>query len=1257
LPLNKEKENTQMQTWARRGLQAALITGGLLMLGTGIASANENVNPDRPASPLDPKVKIPVRVHDNAIGTPFGQKNLPNVNRDVVISADAVTKGLPVAKAAPVIGKAKGVAGKAQSVAGKLPTGRITPSKGDLFHGNKITPHLVVPIEFAGNAIAAGGDAHVNATSTENDTNFSPVWTNGSDSVLAGNVVNLDWALPIRISGNAIAALGKATTHFVSENTTVSGGDIVTSGADAVLSGNVVSGQFATPVGVTGNGVAVAGIAKAITEMEDEAHAPGTIKTTGDRGVVSGTGGGIPIALPAAVHGNSVAAGGKTWVQEENELEASAGQALGLDRGKAGNFITTSGKESVLSGTVAEPAVATTATVTCNAATLLGTADCGGETETLTQAGGSTVTNGDTSFGGGSIVAPSVAAPVQAFANSVAGGGLSNVHHANEDLSKAGGNSTTSGKEAVLAGSIADPAVAGPVEVFGNAVAALGIAKTDSLNDVVTKAGGNAMSNADKSVGSGSVVSGAVALPAEVFGNAAAAGGKATALVGEHKKSTAGGDSNVHADESVLGGSAVRPSVAGPAQVLSNTATILGTGTTDVCNDVVTKAGGYTGTTGNDSSIGGNAVTPTVGLPTEAFSNNANLAGLTTSKVVEDKKTTAGGPTNTNDDAGVLASNAAVADVVGPVQVFGNSATGAGISKASVVKKTTAKGGGPVTAKGTGGAGSGNIAAVPVALPTQVFGLAAGVLGKATSWAEGDTSSTAGGPVMTDGKAGTVNGNVAFVPLAGAAQVFGDAAGVASIVSATGDNTTDSKSGGDVLTSGEDGSISGNVASIQPLPIAQVFGNAAALAGLVGATGSNDTVVTNGGDITTSGDRGSISGNLADVPVDALAQVFGNAASVGGTAVGLGPNETTAVTGGTDTTSGKGGNLSGNLATVPAAAVAQVFGNAASVVGNAIGIAPNDTTVLSGGDASTNGEWGSLSGNLFAVPVAAVAQVFGNAASVGGHAIGIADNNTDVLVGGAYDTEGEFNTLSGIKKVVPIGAVVQVFDIPIPIVAHAIAQGTNNTLVKVDETGPIIDLPIGGGNGLAANKLPRLPGRGVQHHKSRSGLPVDAPGVSNVDVAGLPNGLTAPGLNVVPNVGNLNGVTLPNVQDLTSGKALQSPDVTQTLPMANVTQLLPIQPQLPIGQSRSDLPIEAAGVQDVDVAGLPNGTALPNVNAVPNLAGTNVNGVGVPKLPTPQEITSGSALSSVDATQTLPIMNAVRLLPVRPNLGGLPKLA
>jgi hypothetical protein len=48
-----------MHNRTKRALQSALISGGLLMLGTGIASAAENVNPDVPASPLDQLLPAP----------------------------------------------------------------------------------------------------------------------------------------------------------------------------------------------------------------------------------------------------------------------------------------------------------------------------------------------------------------------------------------------------------------------------------------------------------------------------------------------------------------------------------------------------------------------------------------------------------------------------------------------------------------------------------------------------------------------------------------------------------------------------------------------------------------------------------------------------------------------------------------------------------------------------------------------------------------------------------------------------------------------------------------------------------------------------------------------------------------------------------------------------------------------------------------------------------------------------------------------
>jgi hypothetical protein len=67
-PKEYKKENAQMQPWIKRGMQTAMITGGLMMLGTGIASASEDVNPDKPASPLDGSSSTPFTIGDNSIG-------------------------------------------------------------------------------------------------------------------------------------------------------------------------------------------------------------------------------------------------------------------------------------------------------------------------------------------------------------------------------------------------------------------------------------------------------------------------------------------------------------------------------------------------------------------------------------------------------------------------------------------------------------------------------------------------------------------------------------------------------------------------------------------------------------------------------------------------------------------------------------------------------------------------------------------------------------------------------------------------------------------------------------------------------------------------------------------------------------------------------------------------------------------------------------------------------------------------------------
>lgn len=61
-----------MQTWAKRGMQTALVTGGMLMLGVGIANAAEYC-PARPTTPLGGSVTLPTQLDCKAVGSSLGQ--------------------------------------------------------------------------------------------------------------------------------------------------------------------------------------------------------------------------------------------------------------------------------------------------------------------------------------------------------------------------------------------------------------------------------------------------------------------------------------------------------------------------------------------------------------------------------------------------------------------------------------------------------------------------------------------------------------------------------------------------------------------------------------------------------------------------------------------------------------------------------------------------------------------------------------------------------------------------------------------------------------------------------------------------------------------------------------------------------------------------------------------------------------------------------------------------------------------------------
>ncbi|MGV9359332.1 PE-PGRS family protein [Amycolatopsis sp. NPDC003731] len=830
-----------MQTWAKRGLQTAFVTGGLLMLGTGIASADENVNPDTPASPLDLNVTAPIQESNNAVGTPFGQLDLPAGQTE--LSTKPVTQAAN--EAAKQFDDASPIN---ESTLG----GKFTPSHNNL-KGNKVTGDLVVPIQIVDNAIGVIGDAHVQGGDhSQTWTHDQDVKTTGKDSSLAGNVVVLDWALPVQIAGNGggvAGGTGRVTGGSASQSATETG-DVDTTGDGSALSGNVVAGQFATPVQVTGNAASyLLGNGQSHGYSADTvATSGGSLLSSGDQASGSGNVIGAPIALPVKFNCNS----GAVWGSLSNSdgCNTSADATAGATRkGSLGipTYLETSGDDSFLSGNGGAASLSPIANVAGVAGSWIGNASagipCAGSSSSTVDSGGFVKTTGDDSSGSGNVLNPSVALPVEAFGIGGTYIGQANAVHDNTTDANAGNGSYTKGNGAFLGGNIVNTQAAGAPEVFG------------------------------------------------------------------------------------IGGSHI------------------GNATGTATEDKTVTAGAYDGTQGANSSGSGNVVQVPVGLPAEVFGIGGSFIGQGSGAADETKVVSGGGGGSTVDDGGFLSSNLGTVPLSTPVQAanIGGALIGQGHGKGST--DTTSNAGGDVKAHGPAGAGAGNIVEAPVALPVQAMGVGGALGGIGTGENDNITDATAGGDAVTDGRDGALTGNIVKAPIAGAGSVFGDGIAAAALGTGKGTNDVESEAGGDATTSGDRGSVAGNIVGVDPLAVAQVFGDAASVAGVAKGAGINMTEVENAGDDTTSGVEGAISGNILDLPVTAIAQLFGDAVTVGGVAHAIGDNTLTTDNGGKAVTAGDQSALSGINAYHAFALPVQIFGVPLELLGVATAHATDMTSI------------------------------------------------------------------------------------------------------------------------------------------------------------------------------------------------------------------------------------------------------------------------------------------------------------------------
>jgi trimeric autotransporter adhesin len=1153
-----------MQTWAKRGLQAALVTGGMLVVGAGIANASEAtpVNPlGVPASDLvDVNAQVPIHETNNQLGTVLGKTNLPAINQ-TVSTRQLTSKLAPHPLATP----------QAKNIPVSVPQ--------NISRGNTIPVDLCVPVDISGNAIGATGDAATVNNSKVGCSAQSVTSTDGKGGSIAGNIIAVDYGLPVQLDNNAIAAAGTAFAAGTADAYTATGTTpFVTNGDKGTLAGNIVDAALGTPVQLTGNAIGVGGNSATANRATTNVASGSSLASSGNGGTLAGNLAGLPIGLPVEANGNAI-----SWVGNADAKSASLGKVTTGDTDSdTGFYALTSGDPSTLSGNIAQTPIASKVLLAGNAVSWIGNTTATGLTANAIKSGGQSGTVGIKSTGSGNIIDPEVALPVEVFGDGVTWIGTAEAADLNKVSTLAGGNTYTDGDKSTLGGNDAVVPVAGAADVFGSGASLIGNASGTAGNTASVVDGGYNGTLGNGAVGGGNIASVPVALPAEIFGAGAALGGNADGLAKEVKDVEAGDKTNTDDDRGTLSSNIASVPATAPVQVFGDAAGLVANVTGGSQSTTTTTAGHDVQANGVKGSGSGNAAQVPIALPTQLFGDTATLVGNGDAIAKNVTSSTAGGPVSADGHGGSLTGNIADVPVAGAIQGFGDAIAGAGVDNATASNLTSSTAGGSDATSGEWGSLAGNVAQVPAAPVVGVLGDTITAAGVGSSTADNKVFDTAGKDVMTAGTGAAWSGNVARVPAAATADVLGDAVTVGGIANALAHSYTDPSAGGDTTTSGMLGSVSGNVAQV---PAAA---NAAVLSESVGGLGNAANGTTSwtgdfaGGVTRTDGHFGAISGDIAQVPAVANAQVLADSIGAGGLAFDKNSTQTITTAGGDSTTSGMLGSAAGDIASVPVGADAQVTQDAVSAAGQAFHAGANKVVDIAGGDLASNGTAGSVSGDLLQVPVGAVAGVFTDAVSVAGISATKGVNATDLSSGGQQATSGVTKQLSGINGHLPVGALVQVFSVPVELFATALANGANLTHASVGEEHPLVDLPISSRGLLGATQLPTM--RALP--STDAAMPLVGGGVDTAmkllkldNVTHLLPGLPAQrSMDGLPLVGDLAVPALPGVpaqeRDL---PALSGQLPTDNLaPGAHLVQVpglsgVHLQPNL-AGQSARDLP-------------------------------------------------------------------------------------
>ncbi len=310
----------------------------------------------------------------------------------------------------------------------------------------------------------------------------------------------------------------------------------VTSGADALASGNQTGGQSTAPVDASGNQVSVAGDNNTAGSTDQGGGSGSTASsgpssssqsTSGAGGTGSGNQTDAGAAAPVDASDNQVT------VLGDGNTNDNAGSGNGAGSASSGGG-TTSGAAGDGSGNQTDAQATAPVSTSGNQVTVLGdgnTADVQRGDDGVQPAttgpdstGGAASTDGQDGTGSGNQTDAGIGAPVDASGNQVTvlGDGNTSTAGSSSGSNGAGSNGeTTDGQDGTVAGNQTAPALTAPVDGTGNQVTVLGDGNTaETTRDGTTTDGsGGSTTDGQDGTGSGNQTAPAVVAPVRAGDN------------------------------------------------------------------------------------------------------------------------------------------------------------------------------------------------------------------------------------------------------------------------------------------------------------------------------------------------------------------------------------------------------------------------------------------------------------------------------------------------------------------------------------------------------------------------------------------------------------------------------------------------------------------------------------------------------------------------------------------------------------------